>query len=100
MRTSGLAILLGAAAAAPIADSQNGWQATNPVDTSSGNVVGHEAKWPENAGVSEYLGIPFAEPPVGPLRWEKPVPFKGNGSTIQADSFVRIFPCWNCINPS
>lgn len=93
MRLLRFAILLGATAAAPTAEEENVWQAGNPVETTSGNVVGHNAKWPENSGVSEYLGIPFAEPPVGPLRWKKPVAFKGNGSTIQADNFVCIFLC-------
>jgi len=53
--------------------------------TTSGTVVGHAAK--ERAEVSEYLGIPFAQPPVGNLRFAAPQAFTGSG-TITADSYV------------
>jgi para-nitrobenzyl esterase len=39
------------------------------VETRQGTVEGLRAK-----GVSEYLGIPYAAPPVGELRWRPPVP--------------------------
>lgn len=49
----------------------------SPVKTTSGLVHGHRA---HNATtVSEYLGIPFAEPPVGPLRFAPPVRYHGKG---------------------
>ena len=43
----------------------------NLVTTKLGMVEGHfiEAK-----NVCEYLGIPFAQPPVGQLRWKAPQP--------------------------
>ncbi|BCS26843.1 uncharacterized protein APUU_51554A [Aspergillus puulaauensis] len=47
------------------------------VNTTSGMVSGHAA--PNTTGVSEYLGIPFAQPPVGELRFAPPQPYKGNG---------------------
>jgi cholinesterase len=54
------------------------------VVTSSGPIEGHAASWqPE---VSEYLGVPFAVPPVGPLRWMAPKPFIGN-KTVDAAKF-------------
>jgi len=40
------------------------------VPTSSGEVIGQASSW--KSQVSEYLGIPFAEPPVGKLRWAGP----------------------------
>ncbi|KAH7346723.1 Alpha/Beta hydrolase protein [Rhexocercosporidium sp. MPI-PUGE-AT-0058] len=54
------------------------------VQTSSGPVTGHaSSKFPE---VSEYLGIPFGQAPVGDLRFAAPVKFIGtspiNGSTF------------------
>lgn len=59
------------------------------VSTTSGSVVGHAADWkPE---VSEYLGIPYAEPPVGGLRFAVPKPFQGN-ATIDATKFGLACP--------
>jgi carboxylesterase type B len=69
------------------------WNIGQSVETTSGTVSGHEAKWPAGSSVSEYLGIPFAEPPVGELRWKRPVPYKAKGA-LKGDKFV----CLN-INP-
>ncbi|OJJ46499.1 hypothetical protein ASPZODRAFT_66278 [Penicilliopsis zonata CBS 506.65] len=44
--------------------------ATKTVDTANGEIVGHVSS--SHAGVVEYLGIPFAQPPVGSLRFEAP----------------------------
>lgn len=66
---------------------QQKWVVGQPVKTTSGEVTGHDAYWPAGANVSEYLGIPYAQPPVGDLRFEKPVRFKGNGK-ISGDKFV------------
>jgi Carboxylesterase family len=57
------------------------------VKTTSGTVVGHAAQ--SRNQVSEYLGIPFAQPPVGNLRFAAPQPFNGTtNSTIIASKFV------------
>lgn len=44
-----------------------------PVNTTSGLIHGHPA--PNATQVSEYLGIPFAQPPLGALRFAPPVKY-------------------------
>ncbi|MBU2363786.1 MAG: carboxylesterase family protein [Alphaproteobacteria bacterium] len=58
----GLGLAAGPASAAVTGD---------PVRLDSGEVSG---AWRENAAVRAYLGIPFAAPPVGDLRWRPPRP--------------------------
>lgn len=41
------------------------------IDTPQGPVIGHQD---EATGFSTFLGIPFAEPPIGDRRWRKPTP--------------------------
>jgi hypothetical protein len=64
------------------------WKVGQEVKTTSGVVVGHASK--NRTEVSEYLGIPFAKPPVGPLRWAAPQKYNGTG-VINASSFVSTF---------
>ena len=52
--------------------------------TRAGLVTGIAAKWP---GVRAYLGIPYAAPPVGDLRWRAPKPAAAWTSTRAADHF-------------
>ncbi|MGB1351402.1 MAG: carboxylesterase/lipase family protein [Luminiphilus sp.] len=40
------------------------------------------------SGVQAFLGIPFAEPPVNDLRWERPVPIKGSLGEVNATQFM------------
>lgn len=54
------------------------------VHTSSGNVSGTAAKLP---GVQAYLGIPYAAPPVGDLRWRPPRAVAAWQGTRTADRF-------------
>jgi cholinesterase len=65
------------------------WQIGEQVKTSSGPVKGHASSWQPD--VSEYLGIPYALPPVGPLRWTSPRVFTGD-RVIQADKFGADCP--------
>ncbi len=62
------------------------------VNTTSGPVTGHAA--PKAPQVSEYLGIPYAEPPLGQLRFAAPQTFQ-NPRPINASSFVK-FPLASC----
>src|SRR5262245_36219086 len=43
-------------------------------------------------GVETYLGIPYAAPPVGDLRWRPPQPIKKWKETIDATEFGNICP--------
>lgn len=55
--------------------------------TTSGVVTGHAAK--NRTEVSEYLGIPFAQPPIGDLRWKAPVKYVGD-APINASKYVSL----------
>lgn len=82
--------LLGwAVCAASLVDAINhrssDWTVGQVVKTSSGLVSGHGSS--VNTDVSEYLGIPYAVPPVGDLRWTAPEAFKGT-KAINGTSFV------------
>lgn len=46
------------------------------VNTTSGIIRGHAAA--NRAEVSEYLGIPFAQPPLGDLRFAAPEPYRSS----------------------
>ena len=55
------------------------------VQTSSGPVTGHAA--PNKTQVSEYLGIPFAQPPVGDLRFAAPQTYTSS-KPLDASEYV------------
>lgn len=46
-----------------------------------------EGTGPQASGVREFKGIPFAEPPVGDLRWAAPQPVKNWTGARKADQF-------------
>ncbi|KAF4614294.1 hypothetical protein G7Y89_g15443 [Cudoniella acicularis] len=54
------------------------WTVGQTVQTANGPVAGHPAS--NQSDVSEYLGIPFAQPPIGDLRFAAPVKPTGNSS--------------------
>lgn len=63
------------------------WVIGQTVSTTSGPVQGHAAS--DASQVSEYLGIPFAQPPTGRLRFEPPVAYNGS-STINGTDYVSL----------
>ena len=84
-----LASIFGLAFCAPVDDSSSHkgrpWTVGQAVDTTSGSIVGHAATG--TTQVSEYLGIRYAEPPVGDLRFAAPKAYRSN-ATYNAVNFV------------
>ena len=56
------------------------------IESSAGCIEGFSFQ-----GMSMFLGIPYAEPPVGDLRWKRPVPIASWESTIHSDTLSQ--PC-------
>lgn len=55
------------------------------VDTENGRITGHRSA--EAEAVWEYLGIPYAQPPLGDLRFAAPQKYEAKGP-YKADKFV------------
>ena len=62
------------------------------IQTESGAVVGKTETLPHGKSVHEYLGIPYAEPPVGELRFAAPKPVKPWSEIKQATEFGARCP--------
>ncbi|KAK0260420.1 hypothetical protein LTR35_018009 [Friedmanniomyces endolithicus] len=58
--------------------------ATSTVHIKSGELEGQPAN---NAGIKAFLGIPFAAPPVGNLRWQSPQPAPAFSGVRNATAF-------------
>lgn len=59
---------------------------TGTIQTSSGPVCGITS-----SATSAYLGIPYAVPPIGSLRWQHSMPFKGS-DLLQATTYGNECP--------
>jgi len=59
------------------------------VNTENGRITGHRS--PQAKDVWEYLGIPYAQPPIGDLRFAAPQKYKGKGP-YKAANFVCAYP--------
>ncbi|HTS21200.1 MAG TPA: carboxylesterase family protein [Casimicrobiaceae bacterium] len=68
-----------------------------PVVTESGPLTGTVST---DGKVNEYLGIPYAAPPVGPLRWMPPQPFGAWTGTLAATTYARPCPQQSPASPT
>ncbi len=88
MRRPILSILsLGLFGIASVAMAQPSSTSTTVVKTSGGAVQGKVA-----SRVDQYLGIPYAAPPVGELRWQPPREPKAWGTVFDARRFGNFCP--------
>ena len=62
------------------------------VDLKQGSIVGTPAN--KKTNVLAFMGIPYAEPPVGSRRWKPPFPAVGWGGVLSATSFAP-----SCMQP-
>lgn len=60
---------------------------TDVIHLSQGDLTGVLT---EDGSVEVYAGIPYAEPPVGDLRWKEPQPAKNWSGTLAADHFAPM----------
>jgi len=47
----------------------------------------------DSTGIHSFKGIPFAQPPVGDLRWKEPQPVKNWDGILKAQLDYRHMPC-------
>ena len=76
--------LLGLVAALVVAPFAGDAAGVDQVKTANGVV---EGIGPQSSGIRMFKGIPFAEPPVGALRWKAPQPPKNWAGVRQATQF-------------
>jgi cholinesterase len=74
-------VALTARVSCTLADAQQKYDLD--VVTSNGKITGHLA--PGMRHTVEYLGIPYAQPPVGELRFAAPVPLEGKTDYVAAE---------------
>lgn len=83
---SGLALLLNQSAQASSTVTAN---KTAMVQTQSGPIRGHLS---DDGAAQVWLGIPFAQPPIGELRWQAPKPPAPWTTELQANAYGSACP--------
>ncbi|KAF2669097.1 alpha/beta-hydrolase [Microthyrium microscopicum] len=77
--------LLAITASIAVVSAQSAWKIGQGVKTTSGTIHGKASSWKPD--VSEYLGVPFARPPVGALRWQMPLPLDQPNAVVNATQY-------------
>ena len=96
-------LLTTALVAVVIGSIQAGAQYSTTVQTTSGSLIGHQA--PNRSCVTEFLGVRYAQAPVGDLRFAAPQKYIApQGTVFEASQWVNIVqafssPC-QFANPS
>ena len=95
VRRAVLSAALAVSVAAAVLVAGAGVAAAAPVSGSSGPVVrigGGLVRGADNGGVSTFLGLPYAAPPTGNLRWRPPQPAAGWSGVRDATTFGPSCP--------
>jgi para-nitrobenzyl esterase len=95
VRRAVLSAALAVSVAAAVLGAGAGVAAAAPVSGSSGPVVrigGGLVRGADNGGVSTFLGLPYAAPPTGNLRWRPPQPAAGWSGVRDATTFGPSCP--------
>jgi para-nitrobenzyl esterase len=80
-------VLLALEAPARVAFAQGGIQEGTLISLDDGDVQGHV-----NGSTREFLGIPYASPPTGALRWRPPAPVVPWGGVLDASAYSASCP--------
>src|SRR3984885_6148143 len=102
LRRTALFALLAVSTAATVLSAGAGRAAAAPSSGSSGPVVntaGGLVRGTSSSGVSTFLGLPYAAPPVGDLRWRPPAPAAGWRGIRDATQFGPSCPQAQVGNP-
>lgn len=62
---------------------------TVQVTTPKGQIIGENITV-DGRQISRFLGIPYAKPPVGPLRFARPQPIESYGDNFQANKWPPL----------